>query len=79
MCLKIEILTYFVSCEKKTNSLGTGVSWEKYDAWRIGDTKLDWFGPQIGQGTYKGVLAEGTPMAWTTNNSSAPAYQSINK
>ncbi len=63
----------------KTNSLGTGTSWQKYDAWRIGDTKLDWYGAQKGQGTYNGALAQGTPMAWTTDNPAAPEYQPLNK
>jgi alpha-amylase len=68
---------YFMG--NKTNSLGTGTSWQKYDAWRIGDTKLDWYGAQKGQGTYNGALAQGTPMAWTTDNPAAPEYQPLNK
>ncbi|EFX66440.1 hypothetical protein DAPPUDRAFT_229423 [Daphnia pulex] len=63
----------------QTNSLGNGVPWAKYDAWRVGDTKLDWFGAQPGQGTYMGTTAFGTPLAWTTSNSAKPEYQPLNK
>jgi alpha-amylase len=63
----------------QVNSLGTGVPWEKYDAWRVGDTKLDWYGAQTGQGTYMGTPASGTPMAWTTNVPGKPEYQELNK
>jgi alpha-amylase len=59
--------------------LGNGTSWEKYDAWRIGDTKLDWYGAQKGQGTYMGTSASGTPMALTTNVKGKPEYQELNK
>lgn len=42
-----------------TNSLGTDPAlFGKYDAWREGDTKLDWWGPQVGQGTYPGDQGE---------------------
>ena len=41
------------------NSLGDDPNlFGKYDAWREGDTKLDWWGPQIGQGTYPGDNGE---------------------
>ncbi|XP_046656436.1 uncharacterized protein LOC124349688 [Daphnia pulicaria] len=63
----------------QVNSLGFGAPWESYDAWRIGDTKLDWFGAQAGQGTYMGSSAFGTPLAWTTSNSILPEYQELNK
>jgi alpha-amylase len=59
--------------------LGVGAPWESYDAWRIGDTKLDWFGAQAGQGTYMDSSAFGTPLAWTTSNSILPEYQELNK
>ncbi len=63
----------------QTNSLGIGAHWEKYDAWRVGDTKLDWFGPQPGQGTYMGSTAFGTPLAWTTDNQAKSGYHPLNK
>jgi alpha-amylase len=49
------------------------------DAWRVGDTKLDWLGAQAGQGTYMGSPAFGTPLVWTTNNPAKPEYQPLNK
>ncbi|XP_046656473.1 uncharacterized protein LOC124349713 isoform X3 [Daphnia pulicaria] len=61
------------------NSLGVGTPWVGYDAWRVGDTKLDWFGAQAGQGTYMGSPAFGTPLVWTTNNPAKPEYQPLNK
>ncbi|CAL4159318.1 unnamed protein product, partial [Meganyctiphanes norvegica] len=59
-------------------SLGSGSNYEKYDAWRVGDEHLDWFGVEESQGTFNGVPASGTPMAWTTNNPSSPGYQELN-
>ncbi|KAI9550247.1 hypothetical protein GHT06_001534 [Daphnia sinensis] len=58
-------------------SLGTGSHWAKYDAWRVGDTKLDWFGAQPGQGYYQTFGAFGTPLAWTTNEP-GDGYQQLN-
>ncbi|XP_069940254.1 alpha-amylase A-like isoform X4 [Cherax quadricarinatus] len=60
------------------NSLGTNVHYDRYNAWRAGDTKLDWYGAQAGQGTYNGQVASGTPLVWTTSNSGAPEYQELN-
>lgn len=59
-------------------SLGTGPHWAKYDAWREGDTKLDWFGVQPGQGIYETYVAYGTPLAWTTNAPGENGYQQLN-
>ncbi len=63
----------------QTNSLGVGAHWAKYDAWRVGDTKLDWFGAQPGQGTYNDATAYGTPLAWTTSNQAISGYHPLNK
>ncbi|XP_050739705.1 alpha-amylase-like [Eriocheir sinensis] len=62
----------------ETNSLGAEDHYAKYDAWRAGDTKLDWYGPQASQGTYLGTAASGTPMAWTTSDSGASGHQDLN-
>ncbi|KAK4293347.1 hypothetical protein Pmani_033953 [Petrolisthes manimaculis] len=62
-----------------TNSLGSGEHYTKYDSWRVGDTKLDWYGAQTGQGSYQGQAASGTPMAWTTNQAGNAGYQDLNK
>lgn len=59
-------------------SLGATVHYDKYNAWRVGDTKLDWYGVQVGQGTYSGAVAAGTPLAWTSNKATEPGYQSLN-
>lgn len=61
-----------------TNSLGTDDHYAKYNAWRVGDTKLDWYGGQVSQGSYMGTPASGTPMAWTTNQVGANGYQDLN-
>lgn len=62
----------------QTNSLGTGTSWAGYDGWRLGDTKLDWFGPETGQGAYGGITPQGTPVAWTSATATNPSYQPLN-
>jgi len=62
----------------KDNSLGETEHYAKYNAWREGDTALDWNGAEKNQGTYQNRPAEGTPMAWTSNNPSRPGYQSLN-
>lgn len=49
-----------------------------YNAWRVGDTKLDWYFAQQGQGTFDGAEAMGTPGAWTTNDPSHDGYQELN-
>lgn len=61
------------------NSLGSGDPYLSYNAYRLNDTKLDWYGAQVNQGTYLGKPASGTPMAWTTNVPTAPEYQPLNK
>lgn len=61
-----------------TKLLGTIAHYEKYNAWRVGDTRLDWSGGQPGQDVYQGIPAEGTPLAWTTNNVLSPGYQELN-
>lgn len=61
-----------------THSLGTISHYEAYNSWRVGDTRLDWMGAQVGQGTYNGQVPSGTPLAWTSNNPLSPAYQELN-
>ncbi|XP_037799098.1 alpha-amylase-like [Penaeus monodon] len=60
------------------SSLGTDSHYAKYDAWREGDTKLDWFGAQAGQGSYMGAAASGSPLAWTTNQAGGAGHQDLN-
>ncbi|XP_064626202.1 alpha-amylase-like [Lineus longissimus] len=51
----------------------------KYEAWATGDSVLDWFGAQSSQGKFGGwQAADGSPMAWTTNDQSSAAYVSTN-
>ncbi|KZS14665.1 Alpha-amylase 1 [Daphnia magna] len=59
-------------------SLGTTAHYAKYDAWAVGDTRLDWYGTQVGQGSYTGQPASGTPLAWTSNKPSEAGYQELN-
>ena len=61
------------------NPLGTGDHYEKYNAWRQGDTKLNWYGAMEGQGDYQGIEAAGTPCVWTTNQLGHPGYQEDNR
>lgn len=49
------------------------------NAWRAGDTRLDWCGAQRGQGRYEGTKALGTPLVWTTNVRSHERYHPLNR
>nr|APU94147.1 alpha-amylase [Sinonovacula constricta] len=51
----------------RDNAVGTGAHYEKYNAWRVNDNFLDWYGAEAGQGNYQGAMAQGTPAVWTTN------------
>nr|CAH0104526.1 unnamed protein product [Daphnia galeata] len=77
LCMNAETSECSISIQ--VNSLGTGTPWTSYDAWRNGDTKLEWFGTQAGLGTYLGSSAFGTPLAWTKSNSTLPEYQKLTK
>jgi len=48
--------------------------WESYNSWMEGDDKLDWEGPQPGQGTFMGYDAMGTAAAWTTDDETNEFY-----
>ncbi len=43
----------------------------------MGDTKLDWYGAESGQGSYDGQPAD--PMVWTTDDPGHPGYQEDNR
>ncbi|XP_068220186.1 alpha-amylase-like [Palaemon carinicauda] len=58
--------------------LGTIETYGRYNAWRVGDVHLDWYGAEQGQGFYEGLTPQGTPTAWTTNNVLSPSYQELN-
>ena len=51
--------------------LGSGSHFAKLNAWSAHDNYLDWYGAEPAQGTYQGLLAEGTPAVWTTNKADA--------
>ncbi|KAA0192642.1 hypothetical protein HAZT_HAZT001198 [Hyalella azteca] len=74
-----DVTTDPCAIDHTVNSLGTTTHYDKYNAWSEGDTKLDWFGAEAGQGTYGGQAASGTPLAWTSSNPSNPGYQPLNK
>jgi alpha-amylase len=59
--------------------LGTGYHYEKYNDWKEGDSKLDWYGMEEGQGTWQGMFPEGTPAVWTTTDNTHPGYQPDNE
>ncbi|XP_047486576.1 alpha-amylase-like [Penaeus chinensis] len=60
------------------SSLGASSHYNKYNAWRQGDNRLDWMGAEQGQGSYNGQAASGTPLAWTSSNPGSPGYQELN-
>ncbi|XP_066982644.1 alpha-amylase-like isoform X3 [Macrobrachium rosenbergii] len=62
----------------RTHLLGTIDTYDRYNAWRVGDVHLDWYGAETGQGSYEELPPQGTPTAWTTNNVLSPAYQELN-
>lgn len=62
-----------------SSSLGTTSHYDKYNAWRAGDNRLDWYGAEPSQGNYQGTQAQGTPTVWTSNQSGSPGYQSDNQ
>ena len=61
------------------NQLGSVPHYDGYNAWRVGDKHLDWYGAEVGQGDFYGQKAEGTPAVWTTNDQSHPGYQHLNQ
>lgn len=58
--------------------LGSGIHYEKHNAWRQGNTKLNWQGSQANQGKYYGMPAQGSPLVWTTNEQGQAGYQPVN-
>lgn len=62
----------------KDVSLGDSIHYAPYDAWRKGDFFLDWYGAEMTQGMYMNQSAEGTPMVWTTNDTTMQGYQILN-
>lgn len=50
----------------------------EYQAWSAGDDTLEWGGAQAGQGTFNGVAAGGTPLAWSTNDANNAAHNPYN-
>ncbi len=79
-CFNIECSGDDSKCEIEIthNDLGTGDHYAKYNAWKMGDKRLDWAGSEDGQGDYNGEKAEGTPTVWTTNDKQNAAYQELN-
>ena len=59
--------------------VGIGSHFQKYNAWSVNDTYLDWHGAEQGQGTYQGQAASGTPAIWTTNDASKDGYIEFNQ
>lgn len=52
--------------------------WESYNSWMVGDTQLDWDGPEAGQGTFMGYDAMGTAAAWTTDDPTEEFFYELN-
>ncbi|XP_076446342.1 uncharacterized protein LOC143283850 [Babylonia areolata] len=57
---------------------GSGSHYAGVRAWGKGDHFLDWYGPEVGQGTFQGRPADGTPAVWTTNDPNHPGYSLLN-
>ncbi|XP_046454250.1 alpha-amylase-like isoform X3 [Daphnia pulex] len=71
-------ITSTCAIDFQMKSLGASSHYDKYNSWSTGDSRLDWYGAEPGQGSYVGQTAEGTPLAWTSNSASSPGYQSLN-
>ena len=61
------------------NEIGNTPHYDKHNAWRVGDTKLDWYGAESGQGSYQGQLPQGSPTVWTSNQPTSAGYHPLNK
>ena len=61
------------------NNIGTTEHYDKYNDWASGDSHLDWYGAESGQGQSGGMSPLGTPMAWTSDDPSSAGYQELNK
>jgi len=51
---------------------------QAYLSWSQSDQYLDWFGGEANQGTYDGIVAQGTPLVWTTNQQGQLGYHPLN-
>ncbi|CAL1526033.1 unnamed protein product [Lymnaea stagnalis] len=60
-------------------ALGMSASTIPRDTWATGDEFLDWNGPEYYQKDYNRVIAQGTPGQVTTNSSSDPYYNILNR
>ncbi|XP_062602028.1 alpha-amylase-like, partial [Saccostrea cucullata] len=52
--------------------------YKSFNAWKQGDNYLDWYGPEVGQGTYLGRRPTGSPTVWTTNDRNSQYYSPLN-
>ena len=62
----------------KDRHIGNGSHYAKYNAWSVNDHFLDWQGAEPNQGRYHGVMAQGTPAVWTSNDYNSPGYNAFN-
>ncbi|KAJ8298305.1 hypothetical protein KUTeg_024836, partial [Tegillarca granosa] len=62
----------------RNHKIGTGAHYAGFHAWQVGDTHLDWYGAEQGQGSYHGKTAQGTPAVWTTNKPNHAGYSDLN-
>ncbi|XP_064112999.1 alpha-amylase-like isoform X2 [Macrobrachium nipponense] len=74
-----DVATDPCAIDMESNSLGETDHYNKYNSWRLGDTRLDWRGAEPGQGIYQGQAAFGSPMAWTSNQPGSPGFQRLNE
>ena len=59
-------------------TIGATSHYDAYDAWRLNECYLDWYGAESNQGTYQNSSAAGTPTVWTTNSPNITGYQPDN-
>jgi len=63
----------------RIRSMGSDGAHDAYNAYKNQDMKLDWYGAEYNQGSFRGEEAQGTAMQWTTNNKDSHLYNNFNK
>lgn len=76
---EVDARTSECALDIRIRSLGSGSGFDQYNAYKTGDMKLDFYGAEFHQGTYKGREADGTAMQWTSNNPDNKLYNSFNR
>ncbi|KAK6172969.1 hypothetical protein SNE40_016515 [Patella caerulea] len=59
--------------------LGSSTFFSKYNAWKVGDNFLDFYGGEAGQASFGNQPAEGSPAVWTSSVAGDAGYNPLNK